>query len=335
MIVSTPARRVVVAGASGYIGRALVAELVVRGHDVVALCRPDPAGGTELASALAPAQLRCGDFTDADALAKDGFAGPTPDAVFSCIASRTGGPADAWRVERDANLNLLAAARRCGVPHFVLLSAICVQKPRLAFQHAKLAFEAELRKSGLRWSIVRPTAYFKSLAGQIRRVRDGKPFLVFGDGTLTACKPIGERDLARFLADCLDDVGKHDAIMPIGGPGPAITPRAQGELLFELTDRPPKFRRVPPALLQAVGTGLRLAARVLPMLADKAELARIGHYYATESMLVWNEQRARYLADATPEFGTETLQDFYERVLEEGLIGQDLGQHAVFDRRSP
>ena len=38
-------------------------------------------------------------------------------------------------------MTALAAAAEAGVAHFVLLSAICVQKPLLAFQHAKLAFE--------------------------------------------------------------------------------------------------------------------------------------------------------------------------------------------------
>jgi hypothetical protein len=44
----------------------------------------------------------------------------------------------------QTNLAGLDAARRSGVVHFVLLSAICVQKPLLASQQAKLAFEAAL-----------------------------------------------------------------------------------------------------------------------------------------------------------------------------------------------
>ena len=40
--------------------------------------------------------------------------------------------------------------RDAGVSQVVLLSAICVQKPLLAFQHAKLAFEKALIESGLR-----------------------------------------------------------------------------------------------------------------------------------------------------------------------------------------
>lgn len=50
----------------------------------------------------------------------------------------------------------------------MLLSAICVQKPLLEFQRAKLKFEKELVEAGdINYSIVRPTAFFKSLAGQV------------------------------------------------------------------------------------------------------------------------------------------------------------------------
>jgi divinyl chlorophyllide a 8-vinyl-reductase len=204
-----------------------------------------------------------------------------------------------------------------------------VQKPRLAFQHAKLAFEQALISSGLTYAIVRPTAYFKSLAGQLERVRQGKPYLVFGDGLLTACKPIGDDDLAEFLAGCLDEPDRQNRILPIGGPGPALTPRQQGEMMFELLGRPPQFRRVPLALLDTIVGGLGAFGRVVPRLAAKAELARIGHYYATESMLVFDPVAGRYNADATPSTGTQTLREFYARLIR-GEIALERGDHAVF-----
>ena len=252
------------------------------------------------------------------------------DAVVSCLASRSGVGPDAWAVDYRANLNLLAAAKRRGVRHFVLLSAICVQRPKLAFQQAKLAFERELVASGIPYSIVRPTAFFKSLAGQIGRVQQGKPFLLFGDGSKTACKPIGERDLARYIADCLQDSSLHNRILPIGGPGNAITPRQQGELLFELAQLEPRFRSVPVAMFDVALALLSPLARVSSRLEAKAELARIGRYYATESMLLWDEDRGVYDADATPAYGEENLRGFYARVLREGLAGQSLGDHGVF-----
>lgn len=315
-------RRVLLAGATGYIGRAVARELLRNDYEVMAIVR-DPA------AELPGCEVLRTDISDAAGL-QQCLADVSADAVISCVASRTGTPADAQRVDYAANQNLLASAATIGVRHFVLLSAICVQRPRLAFQKYKLAFEKELRNSGLDFTIVRPTAYFKSLSGQIERLRAGKPFLLFGDGTQTACKPIGEPDLAAFIIDCLWNEAARNQVLPIGGPGPAITPREQGELLFELLGRTPHFRQVPPGLLALVAAILNPVGRILPGVAEKAELARIGHYYATESMLAWDSRRNRYDADATPETGTDTLRDHYARVLREGLIGHELREHRLF-----
>jgi divinyl chlorophyllide a 8-vinyl-reductase len=323
--------RVLLAGATGYIGRFVAHELVRRGHDVVAIVRP-PAGPDGLASvqrALAGCDLRVASVTDPAALTaavgEERF-----DAVISCIASRSGEPNDAWRIDCEANRHLLALARVAEAKHFVLLSAICVQRPQLAFQHAKLAFEADLVASGLRYSIVRPTAFFKSLAGQVERVKAGKPFLVFGSGTETSCKPIGEADLARYLVDCLHDPSRADRILPVGGPGPAITPREQGTLLCTLAGQPVRIRSVSPKLCDVALAVLAPLSRWIPPLAGKAEFARIGRYYATESMLLWDPSLQAYDADATPSYGNDTLRDFYRRVLAAGMAGQELGDHKLF-----
>ena len=328
------ARRVFMLGATGTIGRATVRALVRRGHEVVCFVRPRAGVGgawsaDDSARVLAGASLRFGDVTDPASLARDGFRGEPFDALVSCLASRTGAPRDAWAIDHLAPVHALAAARAAGVTQVVLLSAICVQKPLLAFQQAKLAFEAALIGSGLTYSIVRPTAFFKSLSGQIVRLKQGKPFLVFGDGTLTACKPIGDDDLGDYLAGCLDDPARHHRVLPIGGPGEAITPRQQGEHLFELLGRPPRFRQVPVALLDTIVAVLGAAGRVLPAAAAKAELARIGRYYATESMLVLDPASGRYDAAATPSTGRETLFDHYADLVA-GRIASERGDHAVF-----
>jgi divinyl chlorophyllide a 8-vinyl-reductase len=315
-------RKILLLGATGTIGRATAAALVAKGHDVTCLVRKVPA------NPLPDTRLHIGDVTDRATLtallASQPFA-----AIVSCLASRTGAPRDAWNIDHDAHQTALAAARAAGVPQMVLLSAICVQKPRLAFQFAKLAFEKSLIASGLTWSIVRPTAYFKSLSGQIDRLRAGKPFLLFGNGTLTACKPIGDADLGRFLADCLDSPELQNRILPIGGPGPALTPRDQGEELFRLLGLEPRFRHVPLGLMDAIIATLSLLGPLSPNLRDKAELARIGRYYARESMLVLDPGTGRYDADATPSTGQDTLFDFYARVLR-GEVRVERGDHAVF-----
>jgi divinyl chlorophyllide a 8-vinyl-reductase len=257
------------------------------------------------------------------------MAAARPDAVVSCLASRSGTPGDARRIDRDAQSAALRAALAAGVGRFVLLSAICVQKPLLAFQHEKLAFEAELQAAPIRWTIVRPTAFFKSLSGQVARVRAGKPFLVFGDGRLTACKPISDADLGRFIAGCLADPATEGRILPVGGPGPAITPMDQVAMLERLTGAPVRVKRVPVAMMTAIIGLLSTLGLVLPRLREKAELARIGRYYATESMLVWDAAAGRYDAAATPEFGTARLEDHYAATLR-GEVADDRGAHAVF-----
>lgn len=327
-------RRVFVLGATGTIGRATVRALVQRGHEVVCLVRPRAGvagalSAQDSARLLAGAVLRFGDVSDPASLSREGFRGERFDALVSCLASRTGAPDDAWAIDHRAHLNALAVAQRAGVSQVVLLSAICVQRPVLAFQQAKLAFEKALIESGLGYSIVRPTAFFKSLSGQVERVRRGRPFMVFGDGRLTACKPISDDDLADYLADCLDDANRRDRVLPIGGPGEAITPLQQGEHLFALLGRPPRFRHVPVALLDTIVGVLGTAGRVLPALAAKAELARIGRYYATESMLVLDPATGRYDAAATPSTGAQTLFDFYARLVS-GAAAPERGDHAVF-----
>ena len=330
-------RRIFVLGASGTIGQATVRALVGRGHEVVCFVRPRAGvggalGPQALARRLPGAELRYGEVTNPLSLARDGFAGERFDVLLSCLASRTGAPKDAWAIDHQAHVDALEQARRCGVTQMVLLSAICVQKPLLAFQQAKLAFERVLIDSGLNHSIVRPTAFFKSLSGQVERVRQGRPFLVFGDGRLTACKPISDDDLGDYLAGCVDDETRHRRVLPIGGPGPALTPREQGERLFALLGREPRFKQVPVALMDAIIGALGLAGRVVPALAAKAELARIGRYYATESMLVWDAAAGRYDEQATPSWGRQTLWDHYAALVRGDATASDTqrGDHAVF-----
>ncbi len=317
-------KRVLLLGATGTAGQGAARALVAAGHDVTCVVR------SETSRDVLPrrVQVEIADVTDAGDMARVLTSGRY-DAVVSCLASRTGAPKDAWAIDHDAQVVALEAAEASGVGQFVLLSAICVQKPLLEFQRAKLAFEERLGQSGLTWSIVRPTAFFKSLSGQIARVRAGKPFLLFGDGTLTACKPISDDDLGRFLASCLNDPEKANRILPVGGPGPAMTAREQGELLFAAAGLEPKFRQVPVAMMDGIIGLSAFLGLFSAKWADRAEFARTGRYYATESMLVWDEAAGRYDADATPEFGSDMLAQHYARMIA-GEAEVDLREHAVF-----
>ena len=118
-------------------------------------------------------------------------------------------------------------------------------------------------------------------------------------------------------------------MLPIGGPGDAITPRQQGEHLFALLGKPPRFKQVPVALLDVIVAVLSTLGRLVPALVAKAELARIGRYYATESMLVLDPLTGHYDAAATPSTGSDTLFDHYAQLIS-GAAKTERGDHAVF-----
>ncbi|KAK3011413.1 hypothetical protein RJ639_010901 [Escallonia herrerae] len=332
---------VLVVGSTGYIGKFVVQELVQRGFNVIAVSRERSGikgknSKEETLKQLNGANVCFSDVTQLDSLEESvRNLGVSVDVVVSCLASRSGGVKDSWKIDYEATKNSLVAGRKFGAAHFVLLSAICVQKPLLEFQRAKLKFEAELMKEaelndGITYSIVRPTAFFKSLGGQVELVKDGKPYVMFGDGKLCACKPISEQDLASFIADCVLNEDKINQVLPIGGPGKALTPLEQGEMLFRLVGKEPKFLKVPIEIMDfAIGV-LDFLTKIFPSMEDAAEFGKIGRYYAAESMLVLDPETGNYSAEETPSYGKDTLEEFFERVLREGMTGQELGEQTIF-----
>ncbi|XP_047317388.1 divinyl chlorophyllide a 8-vinyl-reductase, chloroplastic [Impatiens glandulifera] len=327
---------ILIVGSTGYIGNFVVKELVKRGFNVIAVAREKSGirgkfSKEDALQQLNGAKVTFSDVTQLDSLEKTlNDLGVSIDVVVSCLASRNGGVKDSWLIDYEATKNSLIAGRNHGASHFVLLSAICVQKPLLEFQRAKLKFEAELIDSGLTYSIVRPTAFFKSLGGQVELVKTGKPYVMFGDGKLCACKPISEPDLASFIADCVMGEDKINQVLPIGGPGKALTPLEQGEMLFSLVGKEPKFIKVPIQIMDfAIGV-LDFLVKIFPSLEDAAEFGKIGRYYAAESMLILDPETGEYNDEKTPSYGNDTLEEFFQRVLREGMAGQELGEQTIF-----
>ncbi|KAJ0243811.1 Divinyl chlorophyllide a 8-vinyl-reductase [Hirschfeldia incana] len=331
---------VLVVGSTGYIGRFVVKELVKRGFNVIAVAREKSGvrgknDKEETLKQLQGANVCFSDVTDLPSLEQSvENLGLGIDVVVSCLASRNGGIKDSWKIDYEATKNSLLAGKKHGATHFVLLSAICVQKPLLEFQRAKLKFESELmslsseeeKDSTFTYSIVRPTAFFKSLGGQVDIVKDGKPYVMFGDGKLCACKPISEEDLASFIADCVLEEEKINKVLPVGGPGKALTPLEQGEILFRILGREPKFLKVPIEIMDFVIGVLDGVAKVFPGVAEAAEFGKIGRYYAAESMLILDPETGEYSEEKTPSYGKDTLEEFFEKVVREGMAGQELGE---------
>ena len=253
-----------------------------------------------------------------------------PTTVISCIASRKGGVTDSWDVEYTLNKFFLHLCKRVGINRFILLSAICVQKPTLEFQKAKLAFENQLKHSTLEYEIIRPTAFFKSLSGQIDRVKKGKSFLVFGNGELTTCKPISARDLSEFIIGFILRKRAENKIHLVGGPGPPISPKNQAEILFKLSKNEKKITHISPKLFLVIIYVLMPLSKISKKIQDFREFLKIAYYYATESMLFWDEKNHAYSSDKTPEFGKDTLEDYYKKILDKDIVYKELKDQKLF-----
>ncbi|MED5227344.1 MAG: NAD(P)H-binding protein [Pseudomonadota bacterium] len=322
-------KKVLLAGASGYVGKHVATELACNGY--VPICpgrrdAPDPRGKLNLEETAAPTW----DLQNPISIRAVFEINPEIVAVISCVASRTGGVKDSWDVDYKANSNLLKVAKSFPNLRFILLSAICVQKPKLNFQFAKLAFEKELQESNFDFTIVRPTTFFKSLSGQVGRVQKGKRFIVFDTGKKTSTKPISCEDLASFLVQCITSPNSRNKILPIGGPGPALTQKEIGGMIFEALGTQPKFIYLPSILFKVFSTLLQPIGMLSSRVNDIREFMRIAYYYATESMLVWDKDNGVYSSEATPEFGNDTIKSFYLEMVQDGITQPHLGDQSFF-----
>lgn len=249
------------------------------------------------------------------------------DVVVCCLASRNGTPREAFAVDYQASLNVAKAAKRAGARRFVLLSAYCVKSAEqkdphaLQFQYAKKKLEvalSELSCGGEDFSYVavRPTAFFKSVSGQLESVQNGGPFLLFdlGSGKTAACNPISEADLAAALIDQVVDDSHKNKHWNLGGPdAPGLDKLDQARMIASVLgmEAMPPLVYIPIGVLHFIVDTFQWLANVVrsDKLNDAAELARIVRYYAIEDMLTTKEDE---------KYGTMTTKDHYEYIAKFG-----------------
>jgi len=138
--------RLLVTGGSGFVGGHVLDEARRRGHEVVALARSDTATA---AVARHGAEPLSGDFDDPAGLA-DVFSSAQCSSLLN-IASLGFGHAPA----------IVSAARSAGLDRAVFLSTTAVTTTLPARSRAvRLLAEEQIRESGLKWTILRPTMIY-------------------------------------------------------------------------------------------------------------------------------------------------------------------------------
>jgi uncharacterized protein YbjT (DUF2867 family) len=231
-------KRILVAGATGYLGGFVARELKTRGHFVRALARSPEKLARLREAPDAPDEAVEARITRPETLEHvcDGI-----DVVFSSIGITRQRDGLTFRdVDYQGNKNLLDSARRAGVETFVYISVLNGPALRhLAIVDAHEAFVDELRTSGIDYVVLRPSGYFSDMGEFLEMARRGRVFLI-GSGT-NRVNPIHGADLAVACADAIAG-GRRE--IDVGGPD-VLTFRDIAELAFRALGRPARITSVP------------------------------------------------------------------------------------------
>src|SRR4051794_12434632 len=211
--------RVLVTGATGFVGRAVCKELLERGHEVVALVRrpgSEP-GGTSAVS---------GDIAAEGSGLDDAVAEAAPDAVVH-LAAEIASQRSAARIEAtnvEGTRRLVEAAKASGRdPKFVFCPRVVAgggggellepDKPlpvETPYGHSKQAGERIVAESGLPYSVVRPSHVYGPGGWYeeefVKRLRQPGRFAVIGRGD-NWWDVVRVEDVASALAAAAEHAG--------------------------------------------------------------------------------------------------------------------------------
>ncbi len=284
--------KVLVAGATGYLGRFVAKEFKERGDWVRVLARnPDklksPGPFLEPAIHDLVDDMFVGEVTKPETLRGlcDGI-----EIVCSSIGVTRQTGASYMEVDYQGNKNLLDLALAASVRKFVFVHGLNAHLLQfLEGMQAKQRLVAELRNSPIPHAIVCPNGFFNDMSEFLKMAKRGTVYVI-GEGD-KKINPIHGADLAKV---CVDAVTGAEREIPVGGPV-TYTYREIAELAFAVLGKPPRIRRVPVWLMKAALPLIRLFAR---------------RYYPIAAGITTITQHD-FVA---PQFGTHTLKEFYEEI---------------------
>ena len=233
--------KIVLAGAYGNLGADIFRELLKAGHEVVAADMIERDLGVE------------GNFTYRKINVQD----PTTlaglcdgaDIVITTVGlTKTSAEVTNYQIDYQGNLNILEEAKKAGVKHFTYISVLKADKaPKVPMLHAKYLFEEELKKSGIPYTIHRPTGYFYDI------VKVFRPMIEKGEVTLLGKKPVhanvvSTEDFAAFIvAHVLDENKTYN----VGGKE-TYSYEEIAKLCFAAAGKEPVIKRVPAFLFDVL-----------------------------------------------------------------------------------
>jgi uncharacterized protein YbjT (DUF2867 family) len=208
--------KILVTGATGFVGPAVVRKLVDDGHTVRVL-EHTPRSSAELPNQEAVP----GSMTDAESLRR---AAEGHEVVVHLVAILTGRPEQFRAVMEQGTRDLLDAAHKAGAERFVLMSALGTDertKDLVPYYGAKWQMEQDVKASGLEHVIFRPSFVFGSeggALGQFKKIAKLAPVTpIVGPGT-QRIQPIWVDDVAAYFAAAVDKPEAANRTFELGGP---------------------------------------------------------------------------------------------------------------------
>jgi uncharacterized protein YbjT (DUF2867 family) len=226
--------RVLLAGATGYLGQYIAKKLIEREYPTRLIVRNKQKASFDVEKfQIVEAQV-----TQAETIKR---AFKDIDVVISALGiTKQKDGLTYMNVDFQANMNLLEEARKKGVRKFIYISALNGEKLRnLKMCKAKELFVYELQKSGLDYCIVRPNGFFSDMTEFMKMAKKGTVNL-FGDGSYKM-NPIHGEDLATV---CVDAITSDDKNIEAGGPE-ILTHNEIAELAFKILDKESKIKYMP------------------------------------------------------------------------------------------
>lgn len=290
---SSARERIVITGATGFVGRRLVARFAADPSRELVLLVRRAVDARELGIDPTRAQLvRC-ELADAATYAK----ALTGARTLVHLAARTGkaSPAEFERDNVATTRALLAAASAAGVARFLHVSTIAVNYPEkrhYAYARSKEAAEALVRASALDWAIVRPTIVLGRGApagAAMKKLASGGRVKLFGDGRVKI-QPIDVDDLATLLGDVLVQRELARATFEFGGPDVTTFREFLGRVHQRLGGGSPKYAELPLGLALAGTAWIEPIARpVMPLTAG--QLYAFAYDSLAAPSELWNARR--------------------------------------------
>lgn len=255
---------ILVVGATSRLGRAVVGELLAGGWPVRAACR-HPAAAADLL-ALGAEVVAIDLRTPASfAPALDGV-----QRVFTAVHGLTGRPGDSLaKVDVEGHIALIGAAAG-RVERFVYTSAMGAAPDHpVPFWRAKAEVERRLTRSGLSFTILRPSAFMDFHAHQLigAAVLAGKPVNILGRGDARR-NLVAVCDVATAAVAALTTDRYLGRTLEIGSPD-SLSDLEVADLYARLSGRPAKIRSLGPGALRVLSVLIR------PFHAGAANILRI------------------------------------------------------------